>query len=830
MPATNQSKHIDSRKEQAPTSEEFPKGKNYLFAIAIDEYEHCPHLYNAVKDAEDLIAILTEKYCFEKANVIALFNEKATEAGIIHSFRDLARSLSAQDNLLIYFSGHGEYDEVFKEGYWLPVNAKQGAFEDYIPNSKIRTVLNAMEARHIFLVSDSCFSGSLFMQYRSGGGVAGRLEKDPSRWGLTAGRNEIVEDGHPGSNSPFADSLIYHLKSNDKALGVAELCTQVVEDVVANANQTPRGEPLKVEGHRGGLFYFHLKKEQKESSAISAKKLENQRGSILYNVPETMELDRDTRCEVRIAFDKATLTKDLEMTEAMVIKDIRISNLMGVELMDPSIGEDKPFSIRQITESEQFIDSDDYTQWIFYVKALKEGEYPLILKVTVIEFFMGKERKREIVLEETVKIVTRLAEQIKAVAGYKAADYFFSISSSTATEDSISFLDKQIQAFPGGTTRSGGEQDYMDLEEFQLPPTPPPASRKSVRGMLSGVAALLVLVIAAIMVIPNIRDGNNSNEKPVPPDNIVENSVQKKYRNLIADGKKAVEASNFEKARTTFREAESLAEQGNFEVGEVKSELALVEREIAKRERLIAGNQKVKGGQIKTPRPANPGTLKLTDEEAWQFVKKKNIERGYQGYLDNFPQGKFIREARLALNKIKQTPDNEKVIKNYKTSSGTFKDKRNGRTYAWIKVKNATWMAENLDLKIATSWCYENKTANCKKYGRLYTWEAARKACPRGWHLPSDQDWLALKKFFGGTSDAYKYMISGGEGGLNFLKNGKRMPSGRFTLLNDFGCYWSGNEVSFGKANYYYFDGGAAQFLSFTVDKKMAAGCRCVKD
>lgn len=259
MPAgETASKHIGSFKSSQKTSN--APGKNYLLVIAINRYKYCPRLSNAVKDARDLIEVLTQRYKFEPENVLTLFDEQATEAGILKVFREITDRVTSDDNLIIFFSGHGEYDSVFREGYWVPVNAKPGAIQDYVPNGKIRTVLNVIRARHIFLIVDSCFSGSLFMQYKSTR-IAERLEKDPSRWGLTAGRNEIVADGMAGENSPFAESLIYHLKHSEGAVGVSELCNKVVEDVIASANQTPRGEPLKVKGHRGGQFFFHLKGE-----------------------------------------------------------------------------------------------------------------------------------------------------------------------------------------------------------------------------------------------------------------------------------------------------------------------------------------------------------------------------------------------------------------------------------------------------------------------------------------------------------------------------------------------------------------------------------------
>ena len=229
----------------------------------------------------------------------------------------------------------------------------------------------------------------------------------------------MVSDGQVGDHSPFADSLLYHLKENKVPLGVATLCNRVIENVVASAEQTPRGEPLKVKGHRGGQFFFHPKNAQ-QSEPVNTKG----QGSILYQIPDKMELGIDTKCVVRIAVEEAALRKELTISEETVIKSIKVSQLMEVELIDPLTTEN--FQIRSINEKEQIIDKNDYTQWLFYVKANQEGKFPLYLKVTVIELVYGKERKKEIILEELVHVVTQLTAP-KATA-FKNAGYALSFS------------------------------------------------------------------------------------------------------------------------------------------------------------------------------------------------------------------------------------------------------------------------------------------------------------------------------------------------------------------------------------------------------------------
>lgn len=130
-------------------------------------------------------------------------------------------------------------------------------------------------------------------------------------------------------------------------------------------------------------------------------------GEILYRIPDTMPLGRETRCLVRIALDADAIVENITLDEYVTLKPLsRVSDLMQVELLDP--GKDPAFEIRSINSPEQFVEDEGYTEWLFQVTPLRAGTFPLLIKVSVIELILGKERKKEIVLEEEVQVRANL--------------------------------------------------------------------------------------------------------------------------------------------------------------------------------------------------------------------------------------------------------------------------------------------------------------------------------------------------------------------------------------------------------------------------------------
>ena len=233
-------------------------GKNFLLVIGINNYKFWNPLSNAQKDARDVKKVLTTRYTFNEANVFELYNEEATQKNILAKITEVRQKVGANDNLLIYFSGHGFYNAEIEEGFWIPVDAHKGQETEYVANSTLLKYIKSISAKHIFLVADACFSGSLISA--SSRGYVENVEQFKSRRCLTSGRLEYVSDGNAGKNSPFAAYFIKFLQDNTKKkVACSELEQYVKTSVGNNSEQTPLGNAMKNAGDEGGEFVFYLK-------------------------------------------------------------------------------------------------------------------------------------------------------------------------------------------------------------------------------------------------------------------------------------------------------------------------------------------------------------------------------------------------------------------------------------------------------------------------------------------------------------------------------------------------------------------------------------------
>jgi uncharacterized protein (TIGR02145 family) len=180
------------------------------------------------------------------------------------------------------------------------------------------------------------------------------------------------------------------------------------------------------------------------------------------------------------------------------------------------------------------------------------------------------------------------------------------------------------------------------------------------------------------------------------------------------------------------------------------------------------------------------------------------------------------------------------MIMNEGDGIGTFTDERDGQTYRTVKMPDGkVWMAENLRFKIDGSWCYKNCEDNCGKYGRLYDWNMAKLACPKGWHLPSNDEWRELVTVVGYSTAGNKLKSKSGweesgngtdDYGFSALPGGGRGSVGGFGNAGYYGYWWTTAENSsdYAYARSMRYDGDYV-YDDFGL-KCLGASVRCVQE
>jgi TPR repeat protein/uncharacterized caspase-like protein len=229
-------------------------GRTHALVIGINDYEELPALLTAVNDARAIGEVLENAYGYR---VRLLLN--ATRADIILALDDYRKRLTDQDNLLIYYAGHGYLDSESDRGYWLPVDASGDSQVSWLSNVTITDTLKAIEAKHAMLIVDSCYSGTLTRGLRvslRGPLAEKRLAESRVRVVLTSGGLEPVVDSGGGNHSVFAKAVLEALRRNKSQMKGSELALQVRRPVMLEANQKPDYADLRFAGHEGGDFIF----------------------------------------------------------------------------------------------------------------------------------------------------------------------------------------------------------------------------------------------------------------------------------------------------------------------------------------------------------------------------------------------------------------------------------------------------------------------------------------------------------------------------------------------------------------------------------------------
>ena len=229
-------------------------GKYHALVIGNDKYRHLNPLSNAVNDANDVASLLRSKYNF-KVNLLT----DATRDEIVSALSELRNSISSTDNLLVYYAGHGHLDTEVDEGFWLPVDAESDNQVHWVANDTVMGLVRAMQAKHVMVVADSCFSGTMTRGIKikdNNPDYIKKIVKKKARTVLTSGGLEPVSDVGGGNNSVFASSFLNALRDNDGVLDGNQLFSIVRKQVMLNSDQTPEYGDIRKAGHDGGDFIF----------------------------------------------------------------------------------------------------------------------------------------------------------------------------------------------------------------------------------------------------------------------------------------------------------------------------------------------------------------------------------------------------------------------------------------------------------------------------------------------------------------------------------------------------------------------------------------------
>jgi hypothetical protein len=243
-------------------------GRYYALIIGNQEYQVLEHLQTPHSDAERAGQILKDKYGFTVQVV-----EDANDVAMLRALNDLNKVLQPNDNLLIYYAGHGTRLKTgnIDAGYWLPVNAERPPDDTFwVPNEQITAHLARLPARRILVVADSCYAGLLSTD--PGVNMFGtetqfsldyvkyKLPKR-TRLLLASGGDQPVLDTGGQGDSVFARAFLDVLGTNTGILSTPSLFAQVQERVKTGAarnhfSQVPEFKAMKAAGHELGDFFF----------------------------------------------------------------------------------------------------------------------------------------------------------------------------------------------------------------------------------------------------------------------------------------------------------------------------------------------------------------------------------------------------------------------------------------------------------------------------------------------------------------------------------------------------------------------------------------------
>ncbi len=248
----------------APVRTEIRFGSYHALVVGNSAYRQLPQLATAVNDAREIAALLEGRYGFQVRLLI-----DATRYQIMTALNELRESLDPEDNLLVYYAGHGLRDEAAGSAYWQPIDAEPDNPANWIPNEVVAEHLDLVPARHVFLVADSVYTGlrtrSSIARLPQGMTEEQRLHhirlmlEKRSRLVLASGglRPASAAGGPPRSS--FSRALAEVLRENDQVLEASRVYQQLSERLAAEGEaggQVPEFATMRWARNNVADFFF----------------------------------------------------------------------------------------------------------------------------------------------------------------------------------------------------------------------------------------------------------------------------------------------------------------------------------------------------------------------------------------------------------------------------------------------------------------------------------------------------------------------------------------------------------------------------------------------
>ena len=240
-------------KSQLANAENSKGRHNYALLIAVEEYKDpaIVSLNEPLKDAKQLKEILIGHYTFDSVDVTLLVNPTFEEINV--AFDELSHLITPTDNLLIFYAGHGYFDEKTNIGYWLPSDAQEKNRAKWFRNSALVENIGAINSKHTLLIADACFSGGIFKTRsalnNASVDIANQMKRS-SRKAMTSGSLTTVPD-----KSVFMRYLLKTLNENEnKYLASEDLFDAIRTAMRNNAGTKPLYGEIQNVGDEGGDF------------------------------------------------------------------------------------------------------------------------------------------------------------------------------------------------------------------------------------------------------------------------------------------------------------------------------------------------------------------------------------------------------------------------------------------------------------------------------------------------------------------------------------------------------------------------------------------------